>query len=367
MVERNEPRLWMAFGVVAGVSLENKHTVAVLAAAFLVGFLLSPARTLLFNRWLWIGGALALVLFLPNLLWQIQHGFPSLEFYRNATLLKNRPTPPLQVIGNQILFVGPLTLPVWAAGLYFCFRRRPELRFLPIAYLLLMGMLLVSGSSRPDRVAGLYPALIACGSIVIAERLRSSWSRFAALGLLLAGSSVLGAVSLPWLPPERAAHLLATLGIDTQIERGEGKQAELPQWLADRRGWPEMVNQVVDLYRKLPERDRARAAILVPSYGQAGALELFGRGALPPVLSPHNSYHLWGREDLQALEGGILISIGYGPDDLRGLYRSVEKVEESDCDYCMQWRDDMPIFVARELILSRAELERRWEEAKKYE
>jgi hypothetical protein len=128
-----------------------------------------------------------------------------------------------------------------------------------------------------------------------------------------------------------------------------------------------MVAQVVDLYRKLPESDRARAAILVPSYGQAGALELFGRGALPPVLSPHNSYHLWGRQNLGALEGGVVISIGYGPNDLGDLYRSVEKVGESDCDYCIRWRHDMPIFIARDLALSRSELARRWEQAKKYE
>jgi hypothetical protein len=367
IVERKEPRLWVAFGAIAGLSLENKHTVAVLAGALLFGFLLTPARRLLFNRWLWMGGALALLLFLPNLLWQIEHGFPSLEFYRNATLLKNRPTPALEVIGNQILFMGPLTLPLWTAGLYFCFRRRPELRFLPIAYLLLLAMLVVSRSSRPDRIAGLYPALIACGSIVLAERLRPFWSRSAALGLILAGSSVLGMVSLPVLPPERASRLLATLGIDTQIERGEGKQAELPQWLADRRGWPEMVDQVAGLYRALPESDRMRAAILAPTYGHAGALELFGWSDLPPVLSPHNSYHLWGRENLRALEGGVVISIGYGPDDLGDLYRSIQQVGVNDCDFCMQWRDEMPLFIARELAVSGPELARAWEEGKKYE
>lgn len=367
MVERREPRLWLLFGALAGIALENKHTVVVLAVVVLAGLLLTPERKLLFTRWLLVGGAVAFVLFLPNLLWQAQNDFPSLEFYRNATLFKNLPLSPFKVVWNQILFMSPFTFPVWAAGLYFCIRRRPELRFLAIAYLLLLGSLAVSQSSRPDRLAGLYPALFACGSVAIEGAVRSTRSRALVLVVVLAGSAVLGAASLPILPPESVARLLGFLGIDTQIERGAGKQAELPQWLADRFGWEELAEQVVAIYQALPEGDRARAVILAPSYGHAGALELFGRGRLPPVLSPHNTYHLWGRDRVRLLEGGVLLSIGYDAGDLDPMYESIEQVAVHDCDYCMTWRDEMPIFVARGLKLTAAELAPAWEAAKHYE
>jgi 4-amino-4-deoxy-L-arabinose transferase-like glycosyltransferase len=367
LVERNEPRLWLAFGVLAGIALENKHTVAVLALAILVGLILTPERKLLFTRWLWIGGAVAFLLFLPNLLWQIEHGFPSFEFYRNATLFKNRPLPPIQVVWNQILFMSPFTFPVWAVGLYFCFRLRRELRFVALAYLFLLASLVVSQSSRPDRLAGLYPALFACGSVAVESAVRSPRGRALVLGAVLAGSGVLGAISLPLLPPDDVSRALGLMGIDTQIERGEGKRAELPQWLADRIGWEELVEQVVSVYDSLPEGERERAVILAPSYGQAGALELLGEGRLPPVLSPHNTYHLWGGDELRLFEPGVLISLGYDAEDIGAMYESISQIAVYDCDYCMTWRDEMPIFIARGLKLTAAELPRAWEAAKQYE
>jgi hypothetical protein len=263
--------------------------------------------------------------------------------------------------------MGPFTFPVWSAGLYFCLWRRRELRFVALAYLVLLGTLVVSRSSRPDRITGLYPVLFACGAVHLESVIRSVRARALALTGVLAGSAVLGVVSLPVLPPESVSRYVGFLGIDTQIERGAGKRAELPQWLADRFGWEELVDQVDAVHRSLPEEERARAVILAPSYGHAGALELFGRGRLPPVMSPHNTYHLWGREDVRRLEGGVLISIGYDAGDIGGMYESIEQVGLYDCDYCMTWRDEMPIFIARGLKISREALPAAWEEGKHFE
>jgi hypothetical protein len=350
MVERNEPRLWVVFGALAGTALENKHTVVVLAIGIVAGLALTSERRLLVTRWLVVGGAVAFVLFVPNLLWQIEHDFPSLEFYRNATLFKNRPLPPLHVVWNQILFMSPFTFPVWAAGLYYCFRRRPELRFLAMAYMLLLGSLVVSQSSRPDRVAGLYPALFACGAVAIERAVRSFPARALVLTGLLAGSVVLGAVSLPILPPETAARYLALLGIDTQVERGAGKRAELPQWLADRFGWEELVDQVTAVYDALSEEEKARAVILAPSYGHAGALELFGRGRLPPVMSPHNSYHLWGAVTF----GSSKVASSSRSATTAGIGTIYESISSGVPTLRLRpaWRDEMPIFIARGLELT---------------
>ena len=121
------------------------------------------------------------------------------------------------------------------------------------------------------------------------------------------------------------------------------------------------------VYDSLSEEERARAVILAPSYGHAGALELFGRGRLPPVMSPHNTYHLWGKDDVPLLEGGILISIGYDAGDIGAMYESIDEVAVYDCDYCMTWRDEMPLFIARGLKIGAAELGPAWEAAKHYE
>jgi hypothetical protein len=256
---------------------------------------------------------------------------------------------------------------VWIAGLYFCLRRRPELRFAAIAYFILLATLVVSRSSRPDRITGLYPLLFACGAAQWERVVSSLRVRAAALSAVVVGSAALGAVSLPVLPPETAARYLGLLGIDTQIERGAGKRAELPQWLADRFGWEELVDRVTAVYEGLSDEEKPRAVILAPSYGHAGALELFGRNRLPPVMSPQNTYHLWGRDDVRLLEGGVLISIGYDADDIGAMYESIDQVAVYDCDYCMTWRDEMPIYVARGLRIPASELPAAWEAAKHYE
>jgi hypothetical protein len=366
IVLRRDPRLWLLFGAISGVALQNKHTVVVLAAAVVAGLALTPQRKLLFSRWLLAGGGLAFLIFLPNLLWQIEHGFPSLEFYRNATLLKNRPLPPLHVLWNQVLFMNPATLLVWGSGLLLAIAKRKELRFLPWTYGSLLATLVVSGSSRPDRMAGIYPALFGTGAVALESALRSRRSR----ALLTASVAALGAafvpIALPVLPPALVSRYVAFLGIDTQVERGEGKRAELPQWLADRFGWEELVRDVAEVVRSLPEEERDGATILAPSYGHAGALELFGRG-LPPVLSPHNTYHLWGRDEVSRLADGVAVSLGYDGEDLAPVYESVVEVGRHRCEFCMTWRNDVAIYVARGPKLDARALSSLWQRIQNFE
>ena len=372
MVERNDPRLWIAFGLVSGLALENKHTAVLLGAAVVVGLLLTRERQLLRSRWLLLGGAIALALFLPNLIWQIQNDYPSLEFYRNATLLKNRPLPPLQVVVNQVLFMNPASAIIWLAGVWFFFfhGRGRSFRAIGWAYVLLFGLLVLSRSSRPDRIAGLYPVLFAAGATLWEERIAMKWARAAVVTVVLAGGTALLPLALPLalplLPADTTARYAAFLGIDTQIERGEGKRAALPQWLADRFGWPELAEQVRAIYMSLPPEEREGVTILAPSYGHAGALELLAP-ELPAVISPHNTYHLWGRDDVARLARGTTISLAYGPGMLQELYGDVREVARYTCEYCMTWRNDMPIYIARDPKLSPQTLGPIWERARHFE
>jgi hypothetical protein len=368
MIQRNEPRFWIAFGLLSGIALENKHTVVLLGAAVVVGLIVTPQRELLWNRWLLLGGGIAFVLFLPNLWWQMQHGYPALEFYRNATLLKNRPLPPLQIVVNQLLFMNPVTALVWLTGLWFFFfdeRGRP-LRTIGWAYVFLFVVLVISQSSRPDRMAGMYPMLFAGGASLLEKRLAARWSRAALLAIVVAGGLALLPLGLPLLPPNWTALYVGFLGIDTQIERGEGKTAALPQWLADRFGWPELAERVRDVYASLSPEERARVTVLAPSYGHAGALELFAP-ELPAVISPHNTYHLWGRDTVERLASGPLISLAYGPETLNALYGDVREVARYTCTYCITWRNDMPIYVAREPKLTPEAVRSFWERARHFE
>lgn len=370
MVRRGEPRLWLAFGLLAGVGLQSKHTVVSVAGALLVGLALSSARRLLWSRWLWIGGLIAGAIALPNVIWQIQNGWPSLEFYANAHASKNLPTPPLAVLGNQLLVMGPATAPLWLAGLTFLLFGRDTrgLRAIGWGYLVLLAALVASQSSRPDRLGGYYPALLAIGGVLLERAARRRvWLGRGMVALLLAGAVAFAPLGLPILPPAMLARYVAWLGVVPQIERGEGKRVDLPQWFADRFGWEQLVREVAAVHRSLPPEERERAIVVAPSYGHAGAIEaLWPDGDPPPVVSPHNNWFFWSRDVLARRPFDVAIGLGMreGLDD---TYSQIEQIGLYDCDYCIGWRDRMPIFVARKPRMTRAELLAGWEMARHFE
>src|SRR5260370_7668830 len=127
-------RLWLWFGVLAGLGLENKHSTVFFCFAVTVALLLTPHRREFAKQWIWIAGAIAVVLFLPNLIWQIRHHFPTLEDLENVRREgKNVVLPPLAFVKEQILANGPAFFPVWLAGLVWFFRE-PPWRVLPFTF-----------------------------------------------------------------------------------------------------------------------------------------------------------------------------------------------------------------------------------------
>jgi hypothetical protein len=348
---RDEPRLWLAFGAVAGIGLQNKHTMVLLFLGLATGLVLTRARRHFASRWLWIGSGIAVLLVFPNLIWQAVHGWPSLEFYRNADIYKNVVTPPFEVMKQQVLFMNPAAFPIWIAGLIFFLvtkRGRPY-QHLGWIYALLLLFMLLGQKSRPDRIGAAYTILFAGGGVFLSElsrHKRGRWMRPAFPVALFLFGAAFAPLGLPLLPPSITSDYAARLGIVPQIESGEGKDSELPQWLADRFGWEQLADDVEEVVRTLDQAERDRAIILAPSYGQAGAIELFGRGRdLPPVQGLQNSYHTWGppRDPVD-----VTIVIGpFGEDALEWLFEEFEHGRIHDCDWCMPWRDEISIWVAR--------------------
>ena len=365
---RNSQRLWLAFGGLTGVALLDKHTFVMLPLSLAASMVLTSARRHLARRWFWLGSAVAAGLVLPNLVWQHLNGWPSIEFYHNADLFKNLATPPLQVMFQQILMMNPVAMPVWAAGLVFLLisRRGHPLRHLGLVYLILLTLMLVGQKSRPDRIAGAYPVLLAGGGALIddlARRRGLAWLRLAVPAVLLLGGLALAPLGLPLLPPAMLARYAAALGVVPRIEQGEGKLTQIPQWTAYRLGWDDYVDDVAAVVQELLPAERERAIILVPTYGQAAALEFLGRGRyLPPVYATQNSYYHWGPPPDWV---DVTIITGPFPEaDIRSFYESVELARVGDCDYGMPWFGKAPVWIARGQKTSLGEV---WPMLKHYE
>jgi 4-amino-4-deoxy-L-arabinose transferase-like glycosyltransferase len=347
LVRTRRPTLWLSIGVVFGIGLEFKHTSGMFALCLGIGLLFSPARRQLRTVWPWLGALVAFAIVLPNILWEARHDWISVEFYRSANLRKNIDSPALAVLWNQILSMQPVTFPIWLAGLWFYFFRRAgaPFRALGIAYVLLLALAILAHSSRPDRLAGAYPMLLAAGAVVFetaTSTTKRPWVRPLAVVLLIAGGVSTLPASVPILPPEWTAKYCEALGLSVPIERG--KISPLPQYFADRFGWTERVAAVADAYAALSPEERQKAAILCGYYGPAGAIELFGQPyGLPQPISPHNSYYEWGYNGATC---EIAIAIGLPESVLKDSFEDVQAGPKVQCDFCLQKGD---VFVVRRL------------------
>ena len=168
-VIQGEPRWWLAFGAVAGLGLENKDTVLVFGFGVVVALLALPERRLMANRWFLLGGLVAFLIFLPNLVWMIQHHFPHLEQLANIRRnQRNVELSPLAFVGQQFLFMNPLAAPVWVGGLASLLAggRGRRYRVLGLAYLVALATL-IAAHGRFYYLGSAYPMLIAAGGVAL--------------------------------------------------------------------------------------------------------------------------------------------------------------------------------------------------------
>ena len=274
IIVRPEPRLWPLLGVVAGLGLEAKYTIAFLLVAFAAALVVG-ARDMLRTRGPWVGAGIAILLLVPNLAWQVAHGWPSVHFAASQSAKASSDTSRPLFIAEQLLFLGA-TFVVAVVGVVWLWRRR--LRALAIVPALVTALFFV------ELGRGYYPLpadglAVAAGAVAL-EAWASRWRLFV-LSLLVACQVATLFVVAPVIWPVYSTRAM--------IDRGIWKQS----FYKDEIGWPELTASVVRIWETLPPAERANGAILAGNYGEASALELYGHGKLPLVLSGHLSWQYW--------------------------------------------------------------------------
>lgn len=341
MIQTGDTRLWVAFGLLSGMGLLNKHTMLLFAFAVIVGLLLTPQRRLLASRWLLAGGAIAVALALPNLLWEIRHGFPHRELLAN--IQRNGRDVAVGFFPFwklELLFLNPVAAPVWMVGLLGLFLA-PALkaaRALGWAYVVTLACLFLTtpGSHKTYYAASAYPALIAAGAVLIERSLTAPgrrWLKAAYLGLLLAVGALVAPAAVPILPPETYLRYTAATGLAQPRIENRATSA-MPQLFADRFGWPEMVGAVARVYSSLPPDLRAKTGIYANDFGQGGAIDFYGpRLGLPKAIGGHLTYWYWGP---RGYTGESLIVLGDRQEVLETEFEEVQVVAEVGHPYAMR-------------------------------
>ena len=249
LLRTNEPRHWITLGVLFGLGFENKHSVLFLAFGVAAGLIVAGPRRQLATRWPWIGAAIAAVLAAPNIAWEIAHGWPTLEFMRNATATKNVALPPARFLLEQVNQMSPFAAPIWIAGLGWLLVAARLHRFARSrSHTWQSSVIFLTTAAKPYYLAAFYPALFAAGGCAL-ERWtdrRASWLtalRIGVVAVVIIGAAIAMPIVLPVLSEERFIAYQAALGVEP--ESGERhRQGRLPQFYADMHGWTELVNEV---------------------------------------------------------------------------------------------------------------------------
>ena len=364
IVNNGNQKLWLLFGILAGLGLHNKHSMLFFGFALALGLVFSDQRKQLRSKWFWIGGIVAGILVLPNLLWQMTHGWATLEFLQNAQQWKNAPMSPLEFIYAQVLFQHPLVFPLWLTGMlaFFLHHDLKKYRFFGWAFIALL-LLFILQRGKPYYLSPVFPLVIAAGSIAFEQfvnRHQWKWLSRMYVALLVLGGLATLPLSLPVLPAETYVRYAAALSLQPpKMERF--KESALPQVFADRFGWKEMVSEVAAAYDSLAPEEKSVATIYTQNYGEAGAIDfLGGQYHLPKAISGHNSYWLWG---LHGNSGSVLIVVGGRAEDHSKVYESVKQVATHRNEYAMPFETNLPIFVCRKPKISLTDA---WKKTKHY-
>lgn len=342
-----EKSVWLLwFGAATGLGLLNKYTVLMLLFAMLPGILFTRPRRLFSDKNFYFAVGLGLLIFSPNIVWQVEHQFPVFRHLGELAATQFAHVSLGDFLGDQLRFFIP-ALPVWLLGLYFLLFKKEAAQWRIFGWIYLTVLLVLAFFSAKSYYSlGAYPVLLAAGAAyleqITARKMR--WLRYVLPVFMLAFGALVLPVALPLFPPEKEAEFMKNVtklpGLEGSLRWENGRYYALPQDYADMLGWEELAEATGKIWQNIP--DKTTAAIYAESYGQAGAIEHFGKKyGVPNVLSFSDNYRYWLPDSLPAnFQTLIYVNDELG-DDMPGFFQKIEKVWELDMPLSRQHGDQI--------------------------
>lgn len=357
LLTTQKPKYWIALGITLGFGLMNKIGVLWLGAGIFAGMLLTSERKWLKTKWPYLAGIISSVLFLPYIVWNLQHDMATLEFIRVATGEKYSTLSFFTFIKGLFLDHNPVSFPLWMSGLFFLFFTEAGRRFklLGFVYLSAFLILVINGHSKSEYLDPCYTLLFAAGSVAIEQwsATRWTWIRPAYAAVLVITGIILIPAAFPALPVEDYIRYADAMGIAPST--AEHKELDkLPQSYADMFGWEEKAVAVAKVYHSLSPEEQRKCAIFADNYGRCAAIDFFGkRYGLPDAIGNHNNYWIWGP---RGFTGEVMIILGGDLEHKQEVFEDVQIAGAARCDYCMPYENNLQIYVCRKLKLPVSEL-----------
>jgi 4-amino-4-deoxy-L-arabinose transferase-like glycosyltransferase len=305
---REDGRWWLAAGAACGLATYAKPLILLLPIALFPCLLLIGPRSVFRDRRLYLGGALTLVIGAPNFLYQLLNNIPQLQMAQSLGATDGSANREL-FFTNLIFLFGPVLVVFWIIGLIKLFREpswRP-VRALALSYILATTAAFLVAGGRPDYTGGFLIAVLAVGCVIVDRWMGRRKLRLSvvAFGVVLTVAAQIY-VSLPVIPLQDVATL------------------EISSMSLESVGWPTLVAQVGKAYHQLPSAERSQAVVLAEDYGEAGAVDRFGKQyGLPKVYSGNNQLYSLGPPPESA---HVVVAVGFGSHLLKADFAECQVV-----------------------------------------
>jgi hypothetical protein len=359
MVRTRNERYLMAATLVFVFGMYAKYSMLLLACGVFAGLALTVQRRYLTGRAILAAVFLSATMLVPNIWWQWAHGWPFFEVVRGDFAHRHAFNTGLQLeytnfahnavafAVEQVVYVNPLALPIWLAGLLWAgfSYRFEQLRFIAIGYVVIFG-LAVWLEAKGYYVIGIYAALLAIGSVAVEQELRNAPVRWTALAAFVVLTLPFVPLSLPVMPIQSFIAYTQTLHLTGQHRT---RPRLIQPVYAEEFGWKELTARVASVYYSLPPSERARTGIFADTYADAGALQFYGpQYRLPPAISAQNTFYLWGTG---GYDGQTLIVVGASQAGLvRKLYGTMTLAATYGNSYKWVVEGPTPIYICRDPI-----------------
>ncbi|WP_138482159.1 ArnT family glycosyltransferase [Dyadobacter bucti] len=291
---RTEENKWLYLAAIGiGIGFLNKYNIVFLLAGLVPALLITSQRKIFANKQLYIAAIVALVIILPNLIWQYQNNFPVLH---HMALLKktqlvnvNR----LDFLKEQLLFFTSALFVILAGFVsLFVYPRFRKYQVFFWAFLFTLSLFTYL-RAKGYYAIGLYPVFIAFGAVYLESLFvgKLTWLRPASIVAMVILFVPFFRVAFPMSSPHFIAeHSKAykDLGL---LRWEDGKNHELPQDFADMLGWKELAQKVDADYEKIA--DKEHTLVLCDNYGQAGAINYYSRFKNIGAVTMNADYINW--------------------------------------------------------------------------
>lgn len=365
ILNRNETKMWILFGLVCGLGLLNKYTMLLFGFGVFIGLILSVQRKYFLSKKFWIAGGISLIIFLPNIIWQHQNDWVVFEFISALGSQQLVNFDPFGFVLTQVFFVW-MAFPIVFCGFYFFFFSNLGKNFRPLGWIYLSSFLILLFLSGKHYYLGpTYPMLLAAGAVLIQqfiEKRKRNWLKPVIIGFLIFFSLGIFPYGLPLLPfpqlEKYVKYMADNYGLAEALRWEDGELHRLPQDYADMTGWENQVKHVAKVYHNLPPEEKEKCVLFCSNYGGAGAVNYYReKYVLPRAITLAGSFYTWGSGDLT---GEIVITLGLDEDDL-GNWQNIELEATITHEYARE--NEMSVWICRNPKKTLHEL---WPDWKRY-